>query len=281
MSVVHYYKAHFSHRATNERMTKFIQSGDTTLEKLVNRGFIRPPGDPAAGSLVIDLGMDQIQWGYKLNTHTIPTYGGEVVQILSAYIEDMTIAGTCGTYREMESIYRWFLTYFQSVTQTGGFNGDPVHFTYPHRGWSFDLQPTQLPGFRYSTDTVAPQWQLQAFVHEGPDLLPKLTEAELEKFAGEGFGVINGDIGYDPDNPFSTPGENPLKGDQGDRIVEEARDFYNDRVREYIDGEYYNGLTGEFGSGPAFLNPSRRVQLDRLFDDANKERARNPTAPEA
>src|SRR5438067_2227212 len=44
-------------------------------------------------NLSIRINPDQITWDYGLNTASFPTYGGEVVQILSVYFGDMTIKG--------------------------------------------------------------------------------------------------------------------------------------------------------------------------------------------
>ena len=43
--------------------------------------------------LYVTHGATEIRWSYNLNTVTTPTYGGEVVQILSAYVGPMTITG--------------------------------------------------------------------------------------------------------------------------------------------------------------------------------------------
>ena len=67
--------------------------------------------------LVVTTGLDEIAWAYALNTATFPTYGGEVVQILSVYIDDMEVEGTVRTYAEAEAIYSFFMKYFTIATQ--------------------------------------------------------------------------------------------------------------------------------------------------------------------
>jgi hypothetical protein len=44
-------------------------------------------------------GLERVAWGYTLNTANFPTYAGEVVQILSCYVEDLEITGVVQTYR--------------------------------------------------------------------------------------------------------------------------------------------------------------------------------------
>src|SRR5208282_3335255 len=67
--------------------------------------------------LIVDTGADEISWGYALNVPKIPTYGGEVIQILSAYIEDMSISGMVRTYSKTEEIYSFFMEYFIIASQ--------------------------------------------------------------------------------------------------------------------------------------------------------------------
>jgi hypothetical protein len=67
--------------------------------------------------LVVETGMDEVEWSYNLNVAEFPTYGGEVVQILAVYIDDLMINGTIASYSELESIYGFFMEYFTVATQ--------------------------------------------------------------------------------------------------------------------------------------------------------------------
>lgn len=122
--------------------------------------------------LNISVNPDQVTWAYGLNTASTPTYGGEVVQILSVYFDDMTIAGTVSSYTELETIYSWFIAYMQYATQgrnQPSYDQRPVTFSYPERQWRFDIWPKALPGFRYGRDVVAPTWTVVAAVTETSD----------------------------------------------------------------------------------------------------------------
>lgn len=148
--------------------------------------------------LHISSGPNDIEWGYGLNTVTYPTYGGQVVQILSVYIDDITITGNVKSYRSMETIYRWFSRYMAAATSgttgpTGktkagdifSYNQVPVKMEYPERGWTFYIYPKALPGFIYSTETIAPQWTISAAVAEpDPELAASIkTIAEFNGIA--------------------------------------------------------------------------------------------------
>lgn len=182
---------------------------------------VKVEGANGAGPwLNIDTGVDEIGWGYSLNAVAFPTYGGEVVQILSCFLENLTIQGTVANYAKMEQIYSYFVYYLQIATQgrktnsragTASYNQTPITCVYPERGWTFKIFITELPGFRYATETVAPEWRLTAhIVDDSMDLhdikeftksqvLDKFLAGDNEKFDTQGY------IGFRAMNPFSAP----------------------------------------------------------------------------
>jgi hypothetical protein len=237
--------------------------------------------------LVVLTGANDIKWGYGLNTKAYPTYGGEVVQILSAYIDDLQITGDVRTYTQTERIYRWFLKYIQIATQVGDdekrFIETPVTFRYPTRDWSLKIRPMELPGFRLGTDVVAPQWQMTASVVESDRSMEELT-METAEANGFDFSAIHAGIGWQEDNPFTSPDGvrldekgkpvKPNKDKDGvttpgynlDREVETIADFYQNLIPSYLEGDYSslwennlpNKQTEQGGSGPT--PPPRRQQ---------------------
>jgi hypothetical protein len=215
-------------------------------------------------------GFNEVEWGYTLNVARFPTYKGEVVQILSCYVDDISASGTVQSYAEMEAIYDFFLKYISEASQgTGGtaYNQVPMTMQYPHRGWSFDIIPTALPGYRYGRDVVTPEWQLTAFVRDAPTDLSTLIiqEAQIKdrletQDAGfsEQFG-LEGKIRFTTGNPFSgllkdtaaDADENAFSPEQKKRF-DEAADFYNSLIPKYMEGDFAT-LTGGLGSKPTNL----------------------------
>lgn len=223
------------------------------------------------GSLAVDVNPNQIEWSYGLNTANYPTYGGEVVQILSCYIDDMTITGNVTNYRQMENIYRWFINYIHLATVGGGntpgkFNVRPVTMFYKPRGWHFQIYPTSMPGFKYGRDVVAPEWTLTAAVVD-PDQDFKdqiLSQAAIKAInSQEGiqlFGKATANIGFNPNDPFSDPDAETKKAEKQlkdgktsrDDLNEgfgELADFYNSLIPAYLKGNF-NDLTADY-SRPA------------------------------
>lgn len=200
--------------------------------------------------LVVRVKPDQIKWSYELNTKNYPTYGGEVVQILSMAVGDLTVIGTIGTYAEMEYIYSWFINYMQNATQGRGakesYDTRPVTMEYPHRQWKFSIYPKQLPGFRYGKDVVAPTWSLKAAVSEYSD---NFQDAILndQQFAGEAkgagfepFGTVTGEIGYKPEgtNPWSSLTDEQVKAKEPDKDTQDIVDYFTKLIPSYLKGDF-------------------------------------------
>lgn len=216
--------------------------------------------------LVININPDQVTWAYGLNTAVYPTYGGEVIQILSVYFDDMTIAGTVATYDELEAIYTWFITYMQYATQgrtNPSYDQHPVDFWYTERNWHFQIWPKSLPGFRYGRDVVAPTWQLTAAVKE-PDAVfadqLKTTAAFNASATGqiEQFGATTADFGKTGDlsnNPWASPDADPNRKNQTIAQFYQAEaqtlaDQFSHFVNVYQQGDI-NSLP-QFASAPPY-----------------------------
>lgn len=228
--------------------------------------------------LVIDIKPDQITWSYGLNTKSYPTFGGEVVQILSMYVGDMTISGTVRTYEQMEIIYKWFIEYMQNATQgrssiSRQYDTRPVTVEYPHRNWKFDIYPRDLPGFQYGKDVVAPTWQVIAAVSEYNDAVRDSVLSE-QMFAGEAladgfdpFGTASGYIGYEENNPWSAPNTNKTLRDEETKKME---DHLINLIPSYLDGSFKD-LESSY-SKPALSTPK-----DQQNDPNKKEKGASGT----
>ena len=140
----------------------------------------------AVGTLAIPTGADEITWGYGLNTKRIPTYGGEVVQVLSMYSDKMTIKGTCRTYNELNTIYEFFKNYIAYTTGAKGLDTQRhqkfLRFRYPARGWSFVIMVNDISDMRMSKDIAAPVWALTAEIVSENDRYA-LGSNRLDKWA--------------------------------------------------------------------------------------------------
>jgi hypothetical protein len=222
----------------------------------------------AGGPLTVHTGLDAAAWAYSVNVQTFPTYKGEVVQILSVFIDNLTIQGTCHSYDDVERIYKYFWTYTQVASQgrTRGaevgetaYNQEPMTMQYAHRSWAFKLMPIAMPGFRYGRDVVAPQWRVQAhIVDDGGDVeyLKNSVAQHVIDEANQGDFSLQGQIGYVADNPFSEPfvdGKGKFDPSQTADAFGHLADWYNSLIPSYLQHDF-GTLTGDLGSKPAFGN---------------------------
>lgn len=251
---------------------------------------------PEVGLLVVKTGADRIAWGYALNTVTWPTYAGEVVQILSCFVDDLEITGTLQTPGDMETLYTFFIQYAQVATQGDprrgqksghtSYNEQPMTMRYPHRGWEMKVMPKSMPGYHKGRDLVTYQWQIQAHVVDDDagdvDSLKDLIIKEAEiKMAIQSKGpdddtnfALQGKIHFEDENPFSDPftskgtnfAQNPSQAFQ------QIGDFYSKLLPAYLQGDF-SALSGGLGSKPAFTaDPNVRTSSAIDTDsNANKD----------
>lgn len=181
--------------------------------------------------LKIDTGANFIKWSYNLNTQSQSTYGGEVIQILSANVGPMSIGGNSRDNPQLKQIYDWFRKYMAYA----GYHSrseSPVLFEYPERGWAFNLQINQLPDFHYEWDEIAIQWNIVAEVYqdEGIQALGKHTMSVLTKSLEKGylqdFGWSASDIRIDPGRP-----ENQLN-------YQQMGDNFHRLIASYVAGDF-------------------------------------------
>ena len=220
--------------------------------------------------LEVDTGINEVQWAYGLNTAKFPTYGGEVIQILSVYIDDLSLEGEVKSYAEMEGIYNYFNKYFQHASQgnkgTGDYNQEFMTMHYPERNWEFFIQPLAMPGFSYSRDTVAPSWKMSAHIvdntSENYEELTKMAAKEILNEHSEPNNTfsLKGEISMGSaspeNNPFASYGtayENNFVPGTEKKVeagLKEAADFYNTLLPSYLTGDYESLLKG--AAKPAF-----------------------------
>lgn len=261
------------------------------------------PDTKVSEKLTVTTGANSVYWGYNLNTQTYPTYGGEVVQILSCNITDLEIQGECRNYLQMEDIYRFFAQYMQYASQgmrgkPTKYLGNPINMKIPSRGWSLKIIPKSVPGFRLGTEVVAPEWRMLAQVYEDDG---SANQQILSSIASRYYGgqtsiqdAINktttlSQIGYNPDSGFVNPRaslyenkDGKVKPNQfdGKALKENYKkrgEAYRQIVQSYIENDqddaYGTLFDGNKSSSPA--EPKDNKNGNKNEDDNRGNRNRN------
>jgi hypothetical protein len=180
-----------------------------------------------ANTLEVRTGANSIKWGYQLNTSKIPTYAGEVVQILSANVSAVRISGNSMSNFQLMSIYKWFRAYMQ-IAGARSHNQTPIKFQYPERGWELGLYLSQIPQVRLAVDQVAGEWSIVAEVNQ--DDVPAIEEAIMGQYnysMPQGLAqmsknaIVPRGVGFLSLNPFSQylPPNTQIDGKQLDAWV--------------------------------------------------------------
>jgi hypothetical protein len=216
-------------------------------------------------TLNVRSGMDEIEWGYNLNVARYPTFAGEVVQILSCYVDNLTIRGSLQKTADLEDLYDFFLGYIARASQGAGgtrYSQDTMTMHYGERGWKFNIVPISLPAFRLGRDVVIPEWRVEAFVndYDDQDQLKDLiiAEAQIKEKLQSSSNLdtsfnIKGQIIFKGKNPFSDP-QDSVDGPYSpalERRAKELSDFYTSLLPTYLKGDF-SALLGD-QSKPAFL----------------------------
>lgn len=117
------------------------------------------------GGKVLNFRTDpnKINWTYRLNTKVEETYGGRVVQVLSASIDDLVVTADAGSggwiyMRQVAEFFRDML-----FDQREG--GEPGLFSFPGRGWEMRVYALAFP-YKDRWDDVRREFTMNFKVQE-------------------------------------------------------------------------------------------------------------------
>lgn len=104
-----------------------------------------------------------IRWSYRLKTSVTNTYGGRVIQILSASVDDLVVTADAGG-GGWDYLYSSAL-FFRDMLIDQRENGTPGVFEYAPRGWKLGVYAMNFP-FRDSVTEVRREFTMQFKVQE-------------------------------------------------------------------------------------------------------------------
>lgn len=109
-------------------------------------------GYPGGPSIAFRLDPEMIDWRWQVLTNVIETIGGRVVQVIGAYLQDLTVQGSLGqgTGKSWEHANA-FLSTITKIMEAQSADSTqqaemhpPAVFTYPPKGWRFQVYVKSL-----------------------------------------------------------------------------------------------------------------------------------------
>ena len=193
---------------------------------------------------------NSITWEYNLRTNIEETYGGQVVQVLSANIDNLKITADAGRggwpYLESVAIFFRDMLYDQREGR-----GEPGVFRYPTRGWELKVYALNFP-FKDSVEDVLKEFTLNFRVQEDVTgiVSSSLIESEMAK--------LSKGIGWER-NEYNTPAQEwndgqyrPIPMDLG-LGGSDPVDELEQGMRDAADGKPQTGVSGPGGMTDALL----------------------------
>lgn len=146
---------------------------------------------------------NSVTWDYNLKTNVEETYGGQVVQVLSANIDNLRVTADAG--RGGWAYVQYVAEFFRDMlfNQREG-QGEPGVFRYPPRGWELKVFALNFP-FKDSVDDILKEFTLTFKVQEDVSgvVSSSLIESEMEKLS-KGIGWTR--------NDYNTPAQEMVDG---------------------------------------------------------------------
>jgi hypothetical protein len=154
-----------------------------------------------------DLDPESIAYHFDIKASATNTVGGRVVQVFGTRISDLIVSGSFGLggwEAQAEFLERMVLVMEGQEGQlgAGGFwnEATPIVFSYPPRGWNFDVylleytQPGGDTSIILDNEIINPQWTLDMFIVNDNGGLVTETATALSSYLGR---LANG-IGWTP-----------------------------------------------------------------------------------
>ena len=111
----------------------------------------------------------EVRWNFKMKVSDKQAVGGKVIQILGVKLSDLTVKGRYSPDRKEGDTESWqqqvrFREQVKAWSRRVEQDGKPLRFTYPPRGWDFNVFVTAITPIRFAADeSPAPEWELTLF----------------------------------------------------------------------------------------------------------------------
>lgn len=162
---------------------------------------------PGVGTLQFRTNPNSISWDYELITNVQQTYGGRVIQILGARIDNLEVKVDCGQGGQPYAAYVAQFMRDMMMTQRNGIAGQ---FLYTTRNWNLQVYALNVP-FHDSVEETVRELTLQFKVQQDVSKVAIADQsiANLLTLLQQGLGFLSSEA-------FSNPiaGSNPNNAGQ-------------------------------------------------------------------
>lgn len=140
-------------------------------------------------SVVMNVLPYTADWEYGVNTSSLDTLGGRVVQVLSVDIGSLSIESVAVSRKELQRLAKGF----QDIMRYHARTQEPVFFRVPSMKWEMSVYLEAVPQLGWQVETVSYPFQLLMRIVDDLSLTKtnQLMKNQLDRLA-EG-------IGYNPD----------------------------------------------------------------------------------
>lgn len=148
------------------------------------------------GGLPLRVNPEEVRWNFTMKTADQAAVGGKVVQILGVTMSDITVKGKYSPDRSKGDREAWqqaerFRQRMKTLARAASDDptAPPLRFTYPPRGWDFDVFIKSISPYTLTAETLAIPWELTLFpVGEGARTVVKGIKDLYLKRLMEGIG---------------------------------------------------------------------------------------------
>jgi hypothetical protein len=146
-----------------QQINPFINGEDPSIVQYVNPSLGIPGGQyqpsrgtctltaPGVGTLTFRTNPNSITWDYNLITNVQQTYGGRVIQILGAKVDNLQVKVDCG---QGGWDYAAYVVQFMRDMMMTQRNGKPGNFIYTTRNWNLQVFAMNVPFHDAVEETV-------------------------------------------------------------------------------------------------------------------------------
>jgi hypothetical protein len=158
------------------------------------------------------LDPESIAYHFDIKASSTQTVGGKVVQVFGTKVSNMNVTASFGSggWRAQKTFLDGITATFKNQVGTlgpsGYKGGAPVRFTYPPRGWDFQVyildynQPGGTSSIILDNAIINPQWQLEMFIVDDNGGLKGVADSAMASYL---MRLANG-IGWIP-NEYNGP----------------------------------------------------------------------------